>query len=590
MKWWLRLRCLRAFRRIAWLLSITVGVSLIAGSNPCQARLVHILHTNDLHAHFEHSNSPTKGGYAAVKATLDRLTDEAARLGRLVVRLDAGDFTEGSKFYLLDRGLEAYNIMNLMGYDAIALGNHDWLMGPDQLDLVMGLARPRSPLLAANFYHSATAMNLTQFIKPYRILEKENLRIAVIGLTTPDPMYAWRVPNTRVVDPSITLQQAIPVIRPQADAVIALTHLGITLDERLVRSSEGLDLVVGGHSHTVLTEPYLVPDPTGRQIPIVQTGRFGESVGDLLVDITPGQPMRVISYRLVPVLNTGLRDPAVEGRVELARARFEEQMGREWLNTVVGRSEVPLLRPARGKETEWSHLIADSFRRVADAQISIDFERFHAFEQPAGEIRREQLFEYYPRIFETDRPTGWTVWKGRALGSSIKIGLRTAFSDGVGFSVSGLKITTRLNPQTHYWEIDQILLADGSPLNELSWYTIALPEGIVRGGFGITSLVSIFFRDVVDTRVPIITAVETELKIVTGRDGALKAAAPDAVQYHMNPDWSILAPSVRSAWYAGSPEGYPEYPDGCGHESHELPNAQGLAEEQHTPNRPESGS
>src|SRR5262245_44283655 len=130
---------------------ISLLLASLAFPKPASAALLEIIHTNDLHSHFEHSVDPTEGSYAALKAQIDRLKSEAQAQGIETLVLDAGDFSEGTEFFLAEHGEDSYRMMDALGYDAVALGNHDYLMGQDELDRLLGKVAPNYKLLCANF-------------------------------------------------------------------------------------------------------------------------------------------------------------------------------------------------------------------------------------------------------------------------------------------------------------------------------------------------------------------------------------------------------------------------------------------------------
>ena len=112
-----------------------------------KAKLVQILHTNDLHSYLESTiKDPTKGGHAYLKTVIDREKFLAGRKGVPTLVLDAGDFLEGNLFFLADGGKQVMKVMNNMGYDAVVLGNHDWLMGTKQMEGYLEESAPTFPL------------------------------------------------------------------------------------------------------------------------------------------------------------------------------------------------------------------------------------------------------------------------------------------------------------------------------------------------------------------------------------------------------------------------------------------------------------
>ena len=148
------------------------------------SRPIQIIHTNDLHSHLEHSSDHSRGGFAAVKAKIDEIKARAAAQGIESIVLDAGDFSEGNPFYLAAKGESIYRVMDAMGYDAVTIGNHDWLMGTRDLDRLVTTLRPRFAFLGANFLMPAPAGQDKPSIRPFHEIRRAGLKIAILGLTT----------------------------------------------------------------------------------------------------------------------------------------------------------------------------------------------------------------------------------------------------------------------------------------------------------------------------------------------------------------------------------------------------------------------
>jgi 5'-nucleotidase/UDP-sugar diphosphatase len=484
---------------------------LLMSSPEVWARPLQIIHTNDLHSHLDHSSNPSRGGYAAVKAVIDQLKWDARNQGIETLTLDAGDFTEDSQYYLADNGLQAWKAMDAMGYDAVTIGNHDWLAGPHFLDQVVGQAKPSFAFLGANFIFDGAYNNLTKYMRQWIEVVRGGAKIAIYGLTTDDSMYSWMSDPGFVYSPEWEAQEDLSKLRARNDYVIALTHLGVGADKHLVRRVNGLDLIVGGHSHTTLPEPVIEKDPSGRTVPIVQTGMHGQYVGDLLVDVEPGKPIQILHYRLVPVYSDGPQDDAMAKVVKQARERLDADYGSAWLHEVVGSSEVPL-ENAYYKETPtvWSDFLGESMRAVGEAEATIDVTQFEGFDQPSGPITREELFVLYPRIFEFSERYGYTVWTAFIRGWVIEFALKKAFSSGLPLNLVGITCDVDAQGNAKNFKIN------GSPIVSMRNYKIAMPEGIVRGAFGISKLLKVVIKNAYDTKIPIWFATEQHLKQVGG--------------------------------------------------------------------------
>lgn len=478
-------------------LPIRVGAAVLAGSAltslaPARAWgvMIQILHTNDLHSHFEHAEDRTRGHYAAVKTVIDRLRADARARGMETITLDAGDFSEGTPFFFAEEGALSWRAMDEMGYDAVTLGNHDYLTGQVDLERIIAETRPRFALLASNFTAENRLRTLRSTIKPYAEIRRAGLRIAVVGATTDDMIYRWRAGAGAITAPQPALKKAIDAVRGRNDLVIALTHIGTSDDKKWIAGVAGVDLVVGGHSHEALYPNAWQKDAKGRFVPIVQAGKHGEFVGRFWVDVVPGQPARYVGYDLVPVRVDGEHEPRMEQFVQGARARFEAQFRTQWLHEVIGSTHVPMI-PPNSSDTTWGNLFGSAMRRATGAELSIDAGPLFGDWQPAGPITREKLFNFYPRTFEFGPGIGWGIWLAECDGWIIQL-LVEQFTKG------GLHATLGGN--------------DGKPLYWFKRYTVAVPESIGRAIKEMMPGLDLIFLNPRDSGVTVLESVEREIQ------------------------------------------------------------------------------
>ncbi len=487
---------------------VSLGASLMF-SRASVARPLQIIHTNDLHSHLNHARDRDRGGYAAVKATIDSLKLRAMNDKIETLILDAGDFSEDSQFYLANRGLESWKALDAMGYDAVTIGNHDWLMGMKNLDWVVGQVRPSFTLLGANFIFGWEWNNLVRHMRQAITVRRAGANIVIYGLTTDDFEFAWQTRPGFIFEPEASVKEDLPKYASGADYVIALTHLGLKTDKMVISRTRGIDLVVGGHSHTQLNEPVYAKNVNGKEIPIVQTGMHGEFVGDLLVDIEPGKPLQILRYQLIPVYSTGPKDEHMNQVVAHAREELDLDYGYDWLREVVGHSEVPLENAYyKGEATVWSRFVADSIREAGEAEAAIDATEFEGVDQPAGPITREQLFILYPRIFEFEKRYGWTVWTALAKGFVIKLALQATIGAGQPVHTSGITYDLDSNGKPSNF------LIGGKPISNSRNYKVALPEGILRGAFGVSKHLKLVITRAHDTGISVWEATERKLRAV----------------------------------------------------------------------------
>lgn len=506
-------------------------------------KVVQILHTNDLHGLIENTIIDEKlGGYAAIKSLIDQQKAAAKDQGIHTLVFDGGDFLEGHISYFAQNGKRNMEIMNLMGYDAVVLGNHDWLMGTGGLNKLLDETPPKFSLLGSNFTMNPFFTAIHKNIKPYKIINVDGIKIAIIGITTKEIFYSWVVKKFgKILSLKKSFKRYAKHLKEsgEADYVIALTHIGHLADQKLAKGSRYIDLVVGGHSHLELHKPMYVKNKKGHDIAIVQTGAHGKFIGKILIDVAPEKPLKVLKYELLPVHNK-IKDPVIASHVKHTKEILQEEYGKEWLEEVIGRAEIPL-NNSLIKSTVWSHVIADAIRESVDAQVSIHAPDLTGASLPAGPITREDLFNTYPRVFDFDNRQGWKIYKVKVWGFILKMMTKFITKNEQNFSISGMtfdvkrrkKIKNRQKPEATEEEVLEALsdaldnqdlqtkadlkkldkLVDrfsfkrskykiknlkinGKKVRPFKSYTVALPAGVVIAGLGITKIVGKILRSI----------------------------------------------------------------------------------------------
>ncbi len=303
------------------LLILAATTALLAGcaTGPRAPLKLTVLHTNDHHGRFW-PNSDGEYGLAARKTLIDKVRAEVAASGGQVLLLDGGDINTGVPESDLQDAEPDFKGMNLLGYDAAAIGNHEF----DKPLIVLDKQRQWSkfPLLSANVYNRTTGQRM---FEPYRIFERGGYRIAVLGLTTDDThkmVMASNIVNVEFRKPAEEAAKLVPELRAKADFVIAATHMGHYTDGKsgvnapgdveMARAVKGIDLIVGGHSQNPVcmsaenkrNDAYKPGEPCApdRQNGawIVQAHEWGKYVGraDFVID---GGKVELVKYQLLPV-------------------------------------------------------------------------------------------------------------------------------------------------------------------------------------------------------------------------------------------------------------------------------------------------
>ncbi|RYG38178.1 multifunctional 2',3'-cyclic-nucleotide 2'-phosphodiesterase/5'-nucleotidase/3'-nucleotidase [bacterium] len=271
-------------------LTLSAGLLALACFAPAEKPItITFVHCNDTHAHMEPTVIKGKpyGGFARQFTLIERLRKSEPN----VVLLHAGDVFQGTLFFNIYEGLADLSYLNFAGYQAQTLGNHEFDNGP------AGLAQYAKgasfPLLAANIDVSGEPL-LKDRVKPFAILNVDGERIGVVGSLTPDtPNISSPGPTVKFIPNVPAIQSAVDTLTSQGvDKIILLSHNGYEEDQAIAKSVKGLDLVIGGHSHTPLGTPALdgwptargpfptfVKDPSGRSVPVVQAWEWGKVLG-----------------------------------------------------------------------------------------------------------------------------------------------------------------------------------------------------------------------------------------------------------------------------------------------------------------------
>jgi 5'-nucleotidase/UDP-sugar diphosphatase len=299
-----------------------------------------VLHTNDHHGRFW-PNGDGEYGLAARKTLIDRIRAEVRAAGGQLLLLDGGDVNTGVPESDLQDAEPDFKGMNQLGYDAMAVGNHEFDKPLDVLAKQRGWLQ--FPMLAANIYRDGRRL-----FEPYRIFERGGWRIAVIGLTTDDTQKMVLPENIRGVEfraPAAELARLLPEVRAKAHMVIAATHMGhypdgnrgvnAPGDVEMARAVKGLDLIVGGHSQNPVcmagenkrNEAYVPGTPCApdRQNGtwIVQAHEWGKYVGRADFELKAGS-IELVRYQLLPV---NLKQRQADGTRRLYAEAVPEDAG-----------------------------------------------------------------------------------------------------------------------------------------------------------------------------------------------------------------------------------------------------------------------
>ncbi len=282
-------------RRRQLLASLPLAAPALRAAAAQAAARVTLLHLNDFHSRHEgtqdsgaacRTGAPCGGGAARLVASFHAARAAAVAEGRGVLALDAGDQFLGSLFYTRHKGLAEAAVQRQWGVQAMAPGNHDFNGGPETL---AGFARALgAPLLAANM-DAAREPALAGLVAPFAVFMVGGARIGVVGLTLENiPQISAPGPNLRFTAAEEATARSIAAMRAGGPTtIVVLSHRGLAADRALAAAVPGIDVIVGGHSHTLVSPPELM-EGADRPVRIVQTGALGRWRGRLDLDLAAG--------------------------------------------------------------------------------------------------------------------------------------------------------------------------------------------------------------------------------------------------------------------------------------------------------------
>ena len=267
-----------------------------------------ILHTNDVHSHIDpfpdnDPKYPGLGGAARRAALIKKIRATESN----VLLLDAGDIYQGTYYFNKYGGELELKLMSEMGYDASAIGNHDFDNGID--GLVSKLPFAKFPLLCANYDFSNT--DLKGKTEAYKIFERGGLKIGVFGLGIEleglvdkknygDTVYID--PVAKAAEMAIRLKQD-----EKCDVIVCLSHLGFKYNENkisdmtLAKQSRYIDVIIGGHTHTFLDKPLILSNRDGKEVCVAQVGWAGIKLGVINLYVQKGKGKKIVSGNAVGI-------------------------------------------------------------------------------------------------------------------------------------------------------------------------------------------------------------------------------------------------------------------------------------------------
>jgi 2',3'-cyclic-nucleotide 2'-phosphodiesterase (5'-nucleotidase family) len=425
--------------------------------------VIRILYVNDFHGFAEPyrplGSQEPHGGIAYLAARAEELRNERPSL-----LLSAGDMLQGNNWANLFQGKSAIELMNTMRFDAMVAGNHEFDFGQEILR--KRISEARFPVLGAN-------VRGLDLLKPYVIREVGGVKVAIIGVVTEDAPVSTHPRNVAGLEfdpPAAVVQRYARELEGKADIFLVLSHIGLSEDRALAERAKGIDIIVGGHSHTKLLKPLVV----GNTI-IVQAWEHAKTLGVLDLTVRDGKIIRFEGHLEEIRPKQGTEHKAVLAVVEMYQKRLDTA-----LNEKVGATEVDLDgENARKRETNLGDLIADIVRQVSGADAAIINGGEIRTDIRNGEIRVKDVYSVLPfnDYVVAIRLTGGQIREALEHGVS-------AIEEGGGRfpQVSGLSFA--YDPTAGKGSRVKEILIAGIPVDPDKFYSVATNDFLAAGGDG----------------------------------------------------------------------------------------------------------
>ncbi|PKM65951.1 MAG: multifunctional 2',3'-cyclic-nucleotide 2'-phosphodiesterase/5'-nucleotidase/3'-nucleotidase [Firmicutes bacterium HGW-Firmicutes-2] len=467
-----------------------------------------VFHVNDVHSRvIENGNF----GYAKIAT----LANEARTAGDHVLLLDAGDSFHGQTFATISKGASIARLMNLMKFDALTVGNHDFNYG--QARLLELQSETNFPLLGANVLKANNALLLDDYV----IKEFEGVKVAIFGLASPETTYKTHPNNVEGLtfeDPIVTAKRMVDLLTPLADIIICLGHIGnqgMYTSEAIATAVDGIDLFVDGHSHSIYGEGSgMVVNNTL----IVQTNDYAKNLGKVTLSYMDGTLTSSATLLTTEDAATIVPNPEVLALIETVSAE-----NAVITSAVVGTTTIDLQGErsfVRTGETNLGNLIAESMLDVSGADLAITNGGGIRASIATGDVTQGDIISVLPfgNYVITKSVTGADIRSILEVGISDYPTEKGAFPHIAGMTIkfdSNLPVGAKLT---------EVMIGD-ELLDDTKTYVLATNDFLGAGGDAYTALANYPILGEFDALDEVLVAYMkengTEKAVVTGRIAAI---------------------------------------------------------------------
>jgi 5'-nucleotidase len=471
-------------------LIVLIGIIAILGLftfTQAQVDTLTILHLNDTHSHLlpygpkDASGNWTWGGMARI-ATLVGMNRMSASK---VMLLHSGDIYLGDFMFQKYLSVVELEIMKALGYDAMELGNHEFDLYPSTLKYVLneaGFPGSGFPVLCANLDISGDP-EIGYFVKPYTIKEYSGLKVGIFGLLTEMTNQISNSSPVAVLPALANAQAWVDTLQANnCDIIILLSHLGSDYDQQVASSISGIDIIIGGHSHTKITSPIKIGNTL-----ILQAEEFGRYLGKLSLFLN-NKSITGWNYELQSVDSSVPEEPTLAFMIDQLAVGVETdpRFGPVYTE-VIAQAKTDIEKPlGEGlfKDNPLGNMVSDALKDMTDTDIAIYPQGFLSQTIYKGAVKGADIWQAIPYGFDPASGLGFKLATFQTDGMSIIYGLEFAvynlpyvedfFLHGSNFSYA-YNSSNSPGSRVDYSSI----LVNGQPLNPFSSYTVTVPDGVV---------------------------------------------------------------------------------------------------------------
>lgn len=442
-------------------------------------QLVRILFTDDIHGTVLPSPSKqnpmeNKGGMSMLSSIIKEKKSEAPSL-----LLDAGDWAQGTFVGGHDKGETIVKLMNALGYDASAIGNHEFDWGTSNLEKLSQIAE--FDVLASNIMKEDGSP--VGSIAPHVIKEINGVKVGIIGAVSEDTPFETSSQNTAGIEfglPSDTVADSVKELKEQgAEAIILLSHCGTEADIQLAKKTEGIDLIISGHDHGTLASPIKSGNTT-----IVEAGPHTSNIGsiDMYVDKKTGKTS-FVNHNLTPIDSKHSKpDPEFEAVLKPVNEKLDKIM-----NEKIGETSVSISRKGDSAESVAGNLVTDGIREATGADVAFVNTAAMKREIPAGAITFGKVCELIP--YENEIVT--VEMTGEQLKAVLEDSASHAeeipkYGNRYALQCSGIRET--VNPFRQIGDRCHSITINGEPIDLNKTYKVASIDYLVTGSNEFPSL------------------------------------------------------------------------------------------------------